>query len=170
MTARENRGGPRVPDGVPRPPTVTSGARANRQDMSQLPGTPGTPLPEGIGGIDRGQVGPAKRPLANIPLDRFNPSKAGLLSGPSRSPQEPVTSGIGMGAGPGPDSVIQGPNLTNNQDAARELASIYPVIMRLAVLPSATTQTKILAQRLRANMPIKPEQIPRMNNGNSRQA
>ena len=41
----ENRGGARVPDGVARPQGIFGTGANQRTDMSELPGTPGTPLP-----------------------------------------------------------------------------------------------------------------------------
>jgi hypothetical protein len=163
VTTRENRGGSRVPDGVPRPANIPFGRGPNRQDLAELPGTPGTPLPEGIGGgVPTGQVGPIRRALADIPLESFGTGGPGILSGESTAPEEPLTAGIDTGAGPGAGSVLPSPVDLSNRFTASELQAVYPVLMRLATLPGATTQTKILAQKLRANLPVKPEQVPRV--------
>lgn len=166
MTTRDNRGGARSPDGVQRAPSLP-GAASSRTDMSELPGTPGTPLPPNPNEpqLQHGQVGQFRRALSQIPLDRFNPRPGNNLRAPTQNPGEPITSGIPMGPGAGPESLIPSPNELNTRLTAAELKYAYPVIARLAALPNATTETKILAQRLRANLPVKPEQIPGPQNG-----
>ena len=163
MTTRDRRGGPRVPDGVPRPASIPFGRGPNRSDLSALPGTPGTPLPEGVGGGPpvHGQVGPRRRALSKVPLEAFSTGKPGLLKGPSKRPQEPATAGLAMGAGPGPEAVTPTPIDISNRLAAQEMRYMYPVLMRLATMPGATNQTKIMAQKMRASLPVKPEYMPR---------
>lgn len=161
MTTRENRGGPRVPDGVQRAPSLP-GAGSSRTDLNELPGTPGTPLPPNPNEpqLQHGQVGQFRRALSQIPLQRFNPQPGNTLTSPTGAPQEPITAGLPMGAGPGPDALVPSPNELNTRLTAAELKYAYPLIMKLASLPNATTETKILAQRLRANLPVQPEQMP----------
>ncbi len=169
MTTRDNRGGRRVPDGQPRPKPVPMGSGPNRQDLAQLPGTPGTELPQGIDeGIPFGSVGPTRNALADLPISAANTSQTGLLAPGTQMPDQPVTAGIDMGAGPGSESLMQPPDMMSNQFAGRQLATLYPVVMRLATLPNATTQTKILAQKLRTMLPKKPEQLRKPPNGNYR--
>lgn len=163
MTARpSNRGGRRVPDGIPRPSALPFGQGPNRTDLSALPGTPGTELPSGpmVAGVPQGQTGQIRRALSEIPLQQFA-TQAGGLRGQSAMPTQPVTAGIGMGPGGGPESLIQQPNEVSNEVAAKQLQYMYPLIMRLATMPHSTTQTKILAQKLRATLPVQPERMPR---------
>lgn len=157
--ATEKRGGPRVPDGIARPASVPFAQGPNRSDLSQLPGTPGTTLPGPKTTVPHGGAGQIKRALSNIPLDRFNPGGSNL-KGPSNRPSESVMSGASMGEGVGPEGLIPSPDIMSNQLAARETAYFYPVLARLAALPGATTQTKILAQRMRANLTVPPERMP----------
>ena len=161
MTDRERRGGPRVPDGVPRPTAIPFAPGPNRSDLSALPGSPGTPLPPNPAEpqIAFGQVGGFKRALESIPLEALTPQAGGFM-GPSRAPQEAVTAGVDLGAGPGAGALIPSPLDLSNRLAAQELRYAYPVIMRLATMPGATTQSKILAQRLRANLGVQPQQVP----------
>jgi hypothetical protein len=169
MTTRENRGGARVPDGIPRPPNVPMAGGANRQDLAQLPGTPGTALPEGIQeGPAFGAAGPNRRALSDLSFGPFNASKGGLLDAETEFPTQPITAGLPGGEGPGPESILSPPDQTSSTMAGRELATLYPVVMRLATLPNATSQTKILAQRLRTNLPKKPEQLRKPPSGNPR--
>jgi len=166
MTAR---GGRRVPDGQPRPKPVPFGQGPNRTDLSQLPGTPGTELPSGIAEpVPYGQVGRVQRALSGLPIQAAMPPAIGgkgILTGPTQAPNEPVTAGIARGPGPGPEALIPTPNDLSSTIAASELKWVYPVLMRLATMAGATTQTKILAQRLRANLPVQPEQMPRIPKG-----
>lgn len=166
MTSRENRGGQRVPDGVQRPASLPFARGPNRSDLSELPGTPGTPLPPNPAEpqIHQGQAGRLRQMLGNIPLDQISP-QVGLGEGTQR-PNEPVTSGISRGEGPGPEALIPSPNELSAKLTAQELRAAYPLIMRLATLPNATTETKILAQRIRASLPVAPEQMPDLSRGN----
>lgn len=162
----ERRGGPRVPDGRPRPQPLPASPGPNRTDMAELPGTPGTPLPPNPmePQLQYGETGRYKRALAGLPTDRANPQRVNLL-GPSQAPNEPITAGLSMGPGAGPDSLIPSPDQLNSRMTAEELRYAYPLIMRLAALPNATTETKIIAQRLRANLSVKPEQVPPLSSG-----
>ncbi len=158
-----SRGGPIVPDGVPRPGGLPFARGPNRSDLSELPGTPGTPLPGGPGepgSVPQGQAGQIREALQKI----GGPSPGGLTAG-TANPGEPVTSGVNGGAGPGADGLLPSPGQLTQQMTSQELKYAYPVIMRLATLPNATTETKILAQRLRANLPLAPAQMPLMETG-----
>jgi len=161
MTARDGRGGPRVPDGVARPASIPFAQGPNRSDLSALPGTPGTPLPSDTPTVAHGDAGPIRRSLSQIPLDSLNASKISPLGQPTQSPDEPVTAGINRGAGPGAESLIPSPEMLSSGLAANQVKVWYPVIMRLASLPNATMQTKVLAQRLRSQLGIQPYQIPK---------
>lgn len=161
MTSRDNRGGPRVPDGQARPASLPFGQASQRTDLSELPGTPGTPLPPSPAQPDPvryGQTQSLRQRLMGIPLEQ-NQGTA-LLNDPTTNPDEPVTAGINLGAGPGADSLIPSPVSLSQQQTSQEMKLAYPLLMRLATLPNATSETKILAQRIRANMPLGPEQMP----------
>ncbi len=154
----DRRGGPVVPDGVQRPASLPFARGPNRSDLSELPGSPGTPLPPGPGepgSVPQGGAGEIRQALAGIE----GPTGGGLTAG-TGSPQEPVTSGIGSGPGVGPEGLFPSPSQLTSQLTAEELRGIYPLLMRIATLPNATTEAKILAQRVRANLPLSPEQMP----------
>ena len=95
-----SRGGPRVPDGVPRPSNLPFARGPNRSDLAELPGTPGTELPASPTDpqVSHGQAGQLRERLGNIPIDQVLP---GQLTDSSMNSDEPVTSGINAGAGPG---------------------------------------------------------------------
>jgi hypothetical protein len=160
MTAPGGRGGPRTPDGIPRPANLPMAPGPNRSDLAELPGTPGTPLPPNPAEpqLERGQVSRLRKMLGGIPLEQIG--QQANINAPSQAPNEPVTAGIDMGAGPGSDSLLPSPGQLSTRMTAQEMEYIYPLLMRLATLPNATTESKILAQRVRANLPIKPEQMP----------
>ena len=159
MTTRGGQGGGRVPDGIPRPASIPFAQGANRSDMSQLPGTPGTTLPGPQSGVPQGQAGPIRRALANIPLDKYKAGGGNLRDNTARS-GEPIQAGLQGGAGAGPEGMLPSPNVMSDRVAAKETTNFYPILAKIASLPNATTQTKILAQRLRANMQVQPEQMP----------
>ncbi len=163
MTSK-GRGGARVPDGVPRPSALPFGQGSQRTDLEALPGTPGTELPAGIDPTVGANTGQTRRALADIPLQQFA-TDAGGIGGPSQRPGEPIQTGIPQGPGGGPESLIPQPDELSDRFAAREMASMYPLMMRLATMPHATQQTKILAQKLRANLPVAPEQVGRQQAG-----
>jgi hypothetical protein len=162
MTARGGRGGPRVPDGVQRPSSLPMARGPNRSDLAELPGTPGTPLPPSPAepSLQQGQVGALRQRLGSIPLESVSPGVG--LDDDTQAPDEPVTAGAELGAGPGPEGLLPSQNQLNSQMTAEEMRYAYPLIMRLATLPNATTETKIMAQRLRANLTLSPEQMPVM--------
>ncbi len=157
------RGGARVPDGIPRPASLPFARGPNRSDLSELPGTPGTELPPSPvdPNIQQGQAGQIRAALAGI-----QGPEGGGLNAASDSPGEPVTSGIDAGPGAGASSLLPTAGQISQKLTSQELKYAYPLIMRLATLPNATTQTKIMAQRLRANLPLAPEQMPLMETGN----
>ncbi len=161
MTDRPGRGGPRAPDGIPRPASLPFAQGPNRSDLSALPGTPGTVLPSDTSTVAHGDAGPIRRSLSQIPLDSLNAQKQGALNSPTRFPGEPVTAGVASGAGPGPEGLLPSPGKLSQELSAQQVRAWYPVLMRLASLPNATDQTKILAQRLRAQLGIQPHQIPK---------
>ncbi len=158
----DRRGGRRVPDGIPRPASLPFARGPNRSDLSELPGTPGTELPPGPAdpSLQQGQAGQIRAALAGIQ----GPTSGGLTAG-TGSPSEPITAGIASGPGGGPSELIPSSGELTKSLTSQELKYIYPLLMRLATLPNATTETKIMAQRIRANLPLAPEQMPLMETG-----
>lgn len=64
-----------------------------------------------------------------------------------------------MGPGVGPEGILPQPDEMSDRFAAQQLQYWYPLIMRLASMPNATAQTKILAQRMRTSLAVQPEQV-----------
>jgi hypothetical protein len=132
----EPHGGPRPPDRKPRPP-AGPGRFANRQDMSrvtpgQIPGQPAfapTGLPYGDAqrlmqaqqqvAIPASRQGPAPSPSpvsgGGAPMRAPSPQRpqpgapnlADLLSRPTLRPNEPVTTGLPVGPGAGPEAFAE---------------------------------------------------------------
>lgn len=74
-----------------------------------------------------GPAGPAPAPSPGAgPLlsPGAAPGAAGDLHRPSERPQEPVTAGAPIGAGPGPEAIPQGPTSPTNTNLSRMLAQI----------------------------------------------
>lgn len=102
--------------------------------------------------------------LGSVPLEQLSPDTQ--LNAPSQAPDEPVTAGIDRGAGPGSEGLLKSPSQLSTQLSAAQLKYMYPLLLRLATMPNATTETKILAQRIRANLPVQPEQMPNLGQQN----
>lgn len=95
---------------APGQPYGAAGKQADAQRAIPLPSTP-TPSP----------TAPAPQ---NAP---FAPPEPGLLGAPTARPSEPVTAGLPIGAGPGPEA-INAPGLHNASiDQLRALYQAFPV-------------------------------------------
>ncbi len=157
----DRRGGARPPDGKARIPSLPFARGPNRSDLSELPGSPGTVPPSPTDpNIKQGQAGQIRAALAGIQ----GPTGGGLNAG-TDSPSEAITAGIGSGPGAGPSELIPSSGELSQRLTSQELKYVYPLLMRLATLPNATTETKIMAQRIRAGLPLAPEQMPLMEIG-----
>jgi len=88
-------------------------------------------------GIDAAQVSP------------LGPGDA--LTQPTALPQEPVTAGVPIGPGPGPDAVPT-PMVPQNPDSA-ELLRYLPMLEALADQPNATYATRNFVRRVRGSIP-----------------
>ena len=152
--ATENRGGARVPDGVARPQGIFGTGANQRTDMTELPGTPGTPLPPSLNEPD---VQSQKRALSG--LDKFKPAdESKPLFGPSEDTQV-IQAGLDTGPGAGPEALIKGPTDTSNELAYQESLRYYSLINRLNQIENLNTQTKALLRKMKANAPLNPYQM-----------
>lgn len=82
-------------------------------------------------------AGPA--PMAPIPLDAD-----------STRPNEPVTAGVPVGAGPGPE-VLGLPD----ENGVEDLAMYLPLLEMIASRPGASVQTRNFVRRLRGAAPVR---------------
>jgi len=78
-------------------------------------------------------------PMASMPTP--------TLGGPSERPTEPVTAGVPVGAGPGPEILTPPPGQAQSDERLRLLA---PGLARLASLPGVHPDVRSLARRVRA--------------------
>lgn len=81
------------------------------------------------------------------------PPGQGLLSSPTDSPDEPVTAGLDIGAGPGPEALPQ-MLATQGPDPAIALwAGSLPALGLLASLPGSSPEVQQYYRRIRAQLP-----------------
>jgi len=154
----ENRGGAQVPDGVARPTGIFGTGANQRTDMSELPGTPGTPLPPSLNEPD---IQSQKRALQGLSgLNKFAPAKGeeDLFRGSANG--DPIQTGMATGPGRGEESLIKGPNDLSDEQTLREAYRHYGLMQRLDQISDSSTQTKAILRRLRSNAPISPYQMP----------
>ena len=102
----------------------------------------------------------AGAPLATTPDVRptsrsemgMAPSQITPLYAPSERPGEPITSGIAMGEGPGPEVLgINAPNIDTDSDLQR-LVSYLPAFEVMAQSPNSTQAFRNYVRILRANL------------------
>lgn len=73
------------------------------------------------------------------------------LFAPTQRPDEPVTSGIALGAGPGPE--VLGMNVTNDSEADRaRLLSYLPALEAAALDPNSSQAFRNYVRMVRANL------------------
>ena len=86
-------------------------------------------------------------------LKNFVPPNVGL-GNPSDRPDEPVTAGLGVGPGGGPEMLqgFQQPAPGPNPDVLR-LARHLPMLEMLASRPNTSATTRSFVRRLRASLP-----------------
>lgn len=89
--------------------------------------------------------GPTPNPGVRVPLPPPTP-----LSAPSERPDEPVTAGIDMGAGPGRAALGLAPPVDPDLLA---FASYLPTLELLASQPDSTVAMRNFVRRLRGAMP-----------------
>lgn len=91
----------------------------------------------------------AAAPLAKVaktvarPMD-VAPSQPTIvpLTEPTLNPEEPVTAGINMGAGPGAEALMLPSNADNNAQFNKSIASYYPVLSYIASRPNTSAETR----------------------------
>lgn len=91
----------------------------------------------------------ASAPLAKVaktvarPMD-VAPSQPPItpLTAPTMNPDEPVTAGINMGAGPGAEALMLPSNADNNAEFNKSISSYYPVLSYIASRPNTSPDTR----------------------------
>lgn len=70
------------------------------------------------------------------------------LSAPSGRPEEPVTSGAAVGAGPGPEAIASQPQQVAQQDIGK-LSQSLPFFEMMANMPDANPSTRLLVNMVK---------------------
>jgi hypothetical protein len=91
----------------------------------------------------------ASAPLAKVaktiarPMD-VAPSQPPVttLTEPTMNPDEPITAGINMGAGPGSEALMLPSNADNNAQFNKSIASYYPVLSYISSRPNTSAETR----------------------------
>ncbi len=155
--APENRGGARVPDGVARPQGIFGTGANQRTDMSELPGTPGTPLPPSLNEPD---IQSSKRALEGLSgLNKFAPADGSQPLFGETQDGNPVQAGLTQGEGMGKESLIKGPVETDNEVAYAESLRYYQLMQRLASSGGVSQQTKAMLRKMKSKAPLNPYQM-----------
>jgi hypothetical protein len=114
-------------------------AQRSAQQAVPMAGGPALPSP---------QVSPAAVPA---PV----PGAGGGLARPTDRPGEPLTAGLPIGPGPGPEALTQPPDFYA-EDLGR-FRDVLPTLEVLASLPTSSIQTRNFVRRLRGAIPLKQE-------------
>ena len=155
--ATENRGGAQVPDGVARPTGIFGTGANQRTDMSELPGTPGTPLPPSLNEPD---IQSQKRALQGLSaLDKFKPADGSQPLFGETTNNQPIQSGLKQGIGSGRESLIKGPVESNNEVAYQESLRYYALMQRLSQTGDVSQQTKAMLRKMKSKAPLNPYEM-----------
>lgn len=117
-------------------------ATAQREAQRALP--MGAPPPPAVGPVASspatGPTVPGQLPGQLVPLDA-----------PSQRPNEPVTAGVPVGAGGGPELLGR---LAQSEDGVEDLAMYLPMLEFIASQPGTSAQTRNFVRRLRGAAPV----------------
>jgi hypothetical protein len=86
----------------------------------------------------------AKAPRPTAPAMNVSPTPRQVtpLTAPSMNPDEAITAGVDIGAGPGSEALML-PNDTNNQaEFNKSIQSYYPVLSYIASRPNTSPETR----------------------------
>ena len=115
-------------------------AAAQRSAMQAIP----LPTPQAPGGAAPAAVAPPAGPMSALPGAPMVGAN-GPLTRPTERPNEPVTHGLPMGPGAGPEA-LQGVGATARETAV-EQGTLTHLLTNLAATPGATSAIKDLAAR-----------------------
>lgn len=89
-------------------------------------------------------------------MQQQQPLGGDLLSQPTARPEEPLTAGMNLGAGPGPEAIppVIAPADQDNSNMARYM----PMLETLADQPGASNATRNLVRRMRGSLPLSATQ------------
>jgi hypothetical protein len=141
---------PGAPQNNPANVSATGGAGQSGQPQRYISG-----MPYGQGQALMAQQ--AAAPMAAAPKTTISsPQISNLpqvtpLTAPSERPDEPVTTGIAMGPGAGPEAVTLPSNQDNDQDRQR-LMSYLPALEAVALSPNSSQAFRNYVRVLRASL------------------
>mgnify|MGYP003146841428 FL=1 len=85
-------------------------------------------------------------PLPERP--RITPGAAGSLTRPSEQPRQPLTAGLPMGAGAGPESLIR-PAPKPSPVISESLGRVLPLLISRAEMPDASSEFRQFVRKAR---------------------
>jgi len=128
--SRRTDGGPQGRRQLPDAAYGEQAAFQEAQAAAPMAGNSQAPAPGGA---------PAPSPIEVIPF-----------GAPSRRPEEPVTAGVDIGAGPGSTSLgFPDPNERVNQQDMEMYRAMLPYLEWMASLPNATPGTRAMVRRIK---------------------
>lgn len=137
----ENRGGmrPSAPQNNPANVSGTGGAGQSGRVASGYAYGMNKQINEQAAGAPLAKVAKAVARPMNVA-----PSQPPIttLTEPTMNPDEPITSGINMGAGPGSEALMLPSNADNNAQFNQSIASYYPVLSYIASRPNTSAETR----------------------------
>lgn len=83
---------------------------------------------------------PPRMPMSDIPT----------IDAPTQRPDEPFTSGLSSGPGPGPEVMLGTPEYAMSQEDVQKVSFTYGILMRAAEQPGASQATRELARKVRS--------------------
>lgn len=146
----ENRGGyrPTAPQNNPANVSATGGAGQSGQPSRYISGMP---YGQGQQLMAQQQAAPmAATPKTSAP-QISNLPQATPLTAPTERPNEPVTTGIAMGPGAGPEALALPSNQDTDQDKQR-LMSYLPALEAAALSPNSSQAFRNYVRVLRASL------------------
>jgi hypothetical protein len=91
----------------------------------------------------------ASAPLAKVAATVARPMNVApsqppvtTLTEPTMNPDEPITAGINMGAGPGSEALMLPSDGNNNAEFNKSIASYYPVLSYISSRPNTSAETR----------------------------
>jgi len=146
----ENRGGmrPTAPQNNPANVSATGGAGQSGQPSRYISGMP---YGQGQQLMKQQQAAPmASTPKTSTP-QLSNLPQVTPLTAPTERPNEPVTTGIAMGPGAGPEALTLPSNEDTDQDKQR-LMSYLPALEAAALSPNSSQAFRNYVRVLRASL------------------
>jgi hypothetical protein len=155
MAGNQNSGGyrPTAPQNNPANVSATGGAgQSGRQPARYISGGTYGQGQELMNQQQGAAMAKAPSPTAATPEAMVsNLPQATPITAPSERPDEPVTSGIAMGPGAGPEALML-PSAGDNDEDKQRLISYLPALESAALSPNSSQAFRNYVRVLRANL------------------